>query len=77
MKKKSSILRAIDLAEQRFFEDTLRNPDLIIVSPVGYALMLEEVGNEFMEEDYRYNDKFIAVCSHPSFDVFKLAVSEE
>lgn len=75
MKKRNSILRAIDLAEQRFFEDYLKNPDMILVNPDGYALMLEEIGHEFMEESYRYNDKYIAVCSHPSFPVFKLALS--
>lgn len=75
MKKSNSILRAIDLAEQRYFEDYLRNPDLVIVNPDGYAMMLEEVGNDFLEEDYRYQDKYVAVCSHPNFPVFKLASS--
>lgn len=75
MKKSSSILRAIDLAEQRYFEDFLRNPDVVIVNPDGYALMMEEVGSDFLDEDFRYNDKYIAVCSHPNFPVFKLSHS--
>lgn len=77
MKKKNSILRSIDLAEQRFFEDNTKNPDILIVNPVGYALLSEAVGPEVYDDDYKYEDKYLVVCPHSNFPLFALAYSGE
>lgn len=72
---KRGIEKAIATAEQAFFENNVQVPDLIIFNPDGMALLTDEVGYSVFDDDFKYKDMYVAVCSHPNFPIFKLAYS--
>ena len=72
---KRGIEKAIATAEQTFFENNVQVADIIVLSPDGMALLLDEVGSSVFDDDFKYKDMYVAVCSHPNFPIFKVAYS--
>lgn len=68
-----TILEAIRSAEKTFIKKNNLVPDAIIMSPVGHAIFLEELGRDPLMEDVTYEGMHIAICDEIDFPDFKMA----